>query len=78
MTTPSQGRLRLRVARAPGQAGRLGEYYVRWDPKPHGLKPSPSRRLPQPLQAFQTTRHVLLGRRGHAYEKAARPPKTAG
>ena len=40
--TPSHGRLRLRVARAPGQAGRLGEYYVRWDPKPHGLKPPPS------------------------------------
>ena len=45
MTTPSQGRLRLRVARAPGQAGRL----------------------------VRTTRRVLLGRRGHAHEEAARP-----
>ena len=27
--------------------------------------------------AFRTAQRVLLGRRGHAYETAARPPKTA-
>ena len=74
MTTPSHGRLRLRVARAPGQAGRLGEYYVRWDPKPHGLKPPPSRRLPQPLPAPPPQRRRAPRRRSPPPPTPSYPP----